>query len=85
MRKHLPLMIGIVFAIVALTLGLIIDSPTRAQSRLMIGTWALAAGGIATEMPSALGMDWQMRKKLALATGGALAIFGILCLLIKAG
>jgi hypothetical protein len=83
MSKHLPLMVGIVFVIIAITLGFIFDSPTPLQSRLVIGTWALAAGGITTEMPSALGVEWDLRKKIAAGATGAIAVFAILCLLIR--
>ncbi len=83
MANRLPLLIGILFAIIAIVLGLVHDQPSPLVIRLEIGSWAFAAGGIVTEVPGTLGVEWDLSKKIAAGTAGAIVAFVILNLLIR--
>ena|ERR1700722_10131593 len=81
MEKHLPLVVGIVFVLISLALGFVYANPSPLQVRLILGTWALAAGGIATEIPGTLGFKLALGQKIAVGATGAIAVFAILYLM----
>ena len=81
MEKHLPLAVGIFFVLLSLVLGFAFANPTVLQTRLILGTWALAAGGIATEIPGTLGFNFTLGQKIAVGATGAIAVFAILYLM----
>ena len=83
-ERHLALIVGIVLFAVAITLAFVFGTPTPLQSRIILGTFSLGGGAIATEISGLIKVDLTLGTKLTIGATGALAIFVILYLVLPA-
>lgn len=77
MAGVLPLALGAVLLMTALTLAFIFGKPTKLQSHLIRGTFALGAGAVASQIPGWLEVTISVGTKSAIAAGGAIAVYVI--------
>jgi hypothetical protein len=76
--EHVPAIIGLVLAAVAVVLAFTFGNATPLQRQIILTLAALAGGAIATEIPGFLNIDLSLGQKTGVAAGGALAVFVIL-------
>jgi len=78
LRDNLPAAVGLVLLLLAIVLAFGRESPSGLQRQIILGTFALAAGGIGSIIPGLLKVDLTLDKKLKISAAGALAMFVIL-------
>ena len=82
--KHIPLIVGIGFLLLALALGFTFSSPTLLQTRLILVVASLGGGLVASEIPGMLNVNLTFGKRVAIGATGALAVFVILYFMLPA-
>ena len=84
MERHIALIVGLVLIAVAIVLAFTFGTPTTLQTRIILGTFSLAGGAIATEISGMIKVDLTLGNKLAIGATGALAVFVVLYLVVPA-
>jgi hypothetical protein len=82
MEKHIALIVGLVLFAVGIALAFIFGAPTPLQTRIILGTFSLGGGAIATEISGMVKVDIKLGTALAIGATGALAIFVILYMVV---
>ncbi len=83
-ERHLALVVGLVIFAVAIALAFIFSSPSKLQSRIILGAFSLGGGAIATEISGMIKVDLNLGTRLAIGATGAAAIFVILYFAVPA-
>jgi hypothetical protein len=78
LEHHIPAVIGLALLAVAVGLAFIFHHPTPLQRQILLATFALAGGAIATEIPGVLNVNVSVGEKTGIAAGGAIGVFVIL-------
>jgi hypothetical protein len=84
MERHLALIVGLALIAVAIVLAFVFGTPTPLQTRIILGTFSLAGGAIATEISGMVKVDLTLGTRLTIGATGALAVFIILYLIVPA-
>jgi len=84
MERHIALVVGLALIAVAIALAFVFGSPSPLQTRVILGTFSLAGGAIATEISGMIKVDMTLGSKLTIGATGALAVFVILYLVVPA-
>jgi len=83
-EKHIALVVGLALFVVAVVLAFVFGTPTPLQQQILLGTFSLAGGAIATEISGMINVNLKLGTKLTVAATGALAIFVILYFFVPA-
>lgn len=84
MERHIALIVGLVLIAIAIVLAFVFGTPTPLQTRIILGTFSLAGGAIATEISGMVKVDLTLGTKLTIGATGALAVFVILYVIVPA-
>ena len=84
MERHIALVVGLALIAVAIVLAFVFSTPNPLQTRIILGTFSLAGGAIATEISGMVKVNLSLGKKLTIGATGALAVFVILYLVLPA-
>jgi len=84
MERHIALIVGLLLIAVAIVLAFVFGNPNPLQTRIILGTFSLAGGAIATEISGMIKVDLTLGTKLTIGATGALAVFVILYLIVPA-
>jgi hypothetical protein len=83
--KHFPALIGVFFILLTLILAFVFGCPNTLQSRLLLATFALGAGGFGGEIAGFLRVNLSLLQKTKISAGGAMAVFIVLFFFEPAG
>lgn len=81
LQNHIPAIIGLALAAVAVGLAFAKSAHSPLQRQVILALFALAGGAIATEIPGFLNVNVSLGEKTVIAAGGALAVFIVLYLI----
>jgi hypothetical protein len=77
-RTRFPVLTGVMFVLLTITLAFVFGRPTRFQTNIMYATFALGGGAFSSWIAGEIRTDLTVGKKLTISAGGAAAIFVIL-------
>jgi hypothetical protein len=71
----IPLVLGIVLTLTALVLAFVFSQPTALQAQLIRSTFALGAGGLASQIPGLLNVQLSVGGQATITAAGAIAVY----------
>jgi len=71
----ISLVLGIVLTLTALVLSFVFSKPTALQAQLIRSTFALGAGGLASQIPGLLNIQLSVNSQATITAAGAIAVY----------
>jgi hypothetical protein len=84
MEKHIALFVGLGLFVTGIALAFIFRTINPLQHHIILGTFSLGGGAIATEISGMVKVDISVGNAIAIGATGALAIFVILYMVAPA-